>query len=154
MKGSKASCMLCSLIYFLNFVILACMMFSTTDLACALHQQSFFSCNHVWEWLGGAMFMMTWRMLVAVIRLTWFVAWDAIETVDNQCLGLRRKASQALNWLDIMPKKFCRSALGIPRRHVVLSDFMLCPVFVGNNNLEIENSRFRDAIQWKQKETK
>ena len=89
-----------------------------------------------------------------VIRLMWHVAWDTIDTIDNQYIGLRKKVSQIINWLDLIPTKFCRTRLGLPRRYMVLSDFMLCPVFIGNCGLERETSRFKDAFQWTSKETK
>ena len=75
------------------------------------------------------------------------VAWDILETVNNQYLGLKGKMSQIINWIDVIPKKFCATRLGLPRRYMVLSDFMLCPVFMGNHGLERESSKLKDTFR-------
>ena len=52
-----------------------------------------------------------------------------------------------------MPIRRLKTRLGLSRRYVVLSDFMLCPVFIGNHHLEDKCTRLGDVLQWKQRET-
>lgn len=73
--------------------------------------------------------------------------------MDNQYLGLRKKALSIIKWMDIVPIKRLKTHLGLPRRYVVLSDFMLYLVFVGNHGLEDKSNRLKDVLQHKQEET-
>jgi len=78
----------------------------------------------------------------------WMLAWDIINTIDNQYLGIKRKVSSVVKWLSKLPMKRCNTSLGILRRYMILSDFMLCPVFVGNHGLEIDVNKFSRILMW------
>ena len=49
--------------------------------------------------------------------------------------------------MNIIPLKIpCAATLRIPRRYMILSDFMLCPVFTGNQYLEKRYDRLNDRL--------
>ena len=51
------------------------------------------------------------------------------------------------------PFKRCRTKLGIPIKYIVLSEFMLNPVFVGNYRLEIDDLSFVQKPIWEKQQT-
>ena len=83
----------------------------------------------------------------------WCVAWDLINAIDNQHLGVKSKASSIVNLLNITPIKFCCTKLGTPRSYVVSCEFLIFPLFIRNYGMVKESIKLREDHVWKQKQT-
>ena len=74
-------------------IITTLMLVTPADLICLSCWQSFQSHNGVHEWTGGKTCVTSWNVSKIIIRLMWHVSWDVINAIDNQCLGIKSKAS-------------------------------------------------------------
>jgi len=107
----------------------------------------------MWGEIGSAALKMTWMIIKMATRLIWYLAWDMLETVDNQYFGYRSKLSALIIWSKLLPTKCYNIRLGILKNYMVLSEFMLCPVFIGNHGLYWSNEAYVNMFKWEQKET-
>ena len=128
-KGSKASRMSFELLSIMIMLALFYLLCKKSNLLWFLCKHSFIEHCSKWGCLGDMTVQMNWEILVATSKLTWLLAWEMLRTIENKYLSWKSKLSSLMLWLDSMPVKFHNATLRQTKKHMVLSDFILCPVF-------------------------
>ena len=54
--------------------------------------------------------------------------------------------------MNVMLMNILKISLDLPKRYIILLDFMLCPIVAGNYKLEDEYAKLGDTFWWRQKE--
>lgn len=153
MKGPKASCASLALIFIMSMMFLLSVMLNPIDMICFAHAKTHSKCYAEWGEAGSHAIKMGWALFQFVVRFIWKLAWDVIETLDNQHLGIRTNMKKLIIKMGLTPTLIANVKLGFPRRHMILSEFMLCPVFEGNAGLSVRNERFMDGFKSKERKT-
>ena len=128
-------------------------MWSLADILCFLYARTQANYYGMWGEIGSAALKMTWMIIKMATRLIWYLAWDILEIVDNQYLGCRSKLSALIIQSKLLLTKYYKMRLEIPKNYMVLSEFMLCPVFIGNHGLCWSNEAYVNMFKQEQKET-